>query len=47
MRCTGIKDVGRKIIVLAINKVLCNDGFDCQPIGNNEWLMRKKITGQM
>jgi hypothetical protein len=26
---------------------LSNLGFDCQPIGNREWLMRKKIIGQM
>jgi len=26
---------------------LSNLGFDCQPIGNSEWLMRKKMIGQM
>ena len=26
---------------------LSNLGFDCQPIGNSEWLMRKKMMGQM
>ena len=26
---------------------LSNLGFDCQPIGNSEWLMRKKTMGQM
>lgn len=26
---------------------LSNLGFDCQPIGNNEWLMRKKTLGQL
>jgi site-specific recombinase XerD len=26
---------------------LSNLGFDCQPIGNREWLMRKKILGQL
>ena len=26
---------------------LSNIGFDCQPIGNSEWLMWKKIMGQM
>ena len=26
---------------------LSNLGFDCQPIGNSEWLMRKKIIGQI
>jgi site-specific recombinase XerD len=26
---------------------LSNLGFDCQPMGNNEWLMRKKVLGQI
>jgi hypothetical protein len=26
---------------------LSNLGFSCQPIGRSEWLMRKKIIGQM
>ena len=26
---------------------LSNLGFDCQPVGNGEWLMRKKILGQI
>ncbi len=26
---------------------LSNLGFDCQPIGRSEWLMRKKILGQL
>jgi hypothetical protein len=26
---------------------LSNLGFDCQPIGKREWLMRKKTLGQM
>ena len=26
---------------------LSNLGYDCQPIGNREWLMRKKTLGQM
>jgi hypothetical protein len=26
---------------------LSNLGFDCQPIGNSEWLMRKKMMGQI
>jgi len=26
---------------------LSNLGFDCQPIGKGEWLMRKKILGQL
>ena len=26
---------------------LSNLGFDCQPIGNREWLMRKKVLGQL
>jgi len=26
---------------------LSNLGFDCQQIGNGEWLMRKKLLGQI
>ena len=26
---------------------LSNLDFDCQPIGNSEWLMRKKLLGQI
>ena len=38
--CTGIKDVGRKIVVLAINKVLSNDGFE----GIGRWFCSTSLS---
>jgi len=38
--CTGIEDAGKKIVVLAINKVLSNDGFE----GVSRWFCSTSLS---